>query len=464
MHENKPYKPWQHFFWMISGSEISILKQCPTDYNRHAGIGFTILMTSIFGVFAGGYAGYYFTKNIPGAIGFGLLWGLLIFSIDRTMVVSLKKKPQAKWHDHFWQILFRAILAALIAFIISIPLELLVFNSNIDVGLTPYKQSQALKLKASQDTLYDPKGDVAMKNSEEQKAQKADSISQLDPSDLEFKRLINNLNFNSSKLNGLYSSLRALRLNSARFYSESHTIIDGDTILDKTSESYRSYLNSKNNERNVAKQIADVNKEITSDRAEISSRRNSWKIRYQNEKDSALKRATAIGIEIEVEKQIMDSTSNQFDSTLTKVEQSFVIRFDVLTYLAKKENPDGSKEFASIFFLLWLIRILFFVIEILPTIVKIATPFGAYDMAIYEEEENFKNIKLPAAKKLLEEKLSHNNEMEKQEKERQLIKRLEKEGELHDKILEEISSTQDKIAKQILEEWKEKHLKKNGIS
>jgi hypothetical protein len=464
MSNNKPYQPWQYFFWMISGSEISVLKQCPTDYNRHAGIGFTILMTSLFGAFAGGYAGYYFTKSIGGSIGFGLLWGLLIFSIDRTMVVSLKKKPETKWHDHFWQILFRAVLAGLIAFIISIPLELLVFKSNIDAGMSSYKVSQALNLKASQDSLYDPIGDDTKKTIETEKSEKADSISRLDPTDPEFRQLIKDLNLSNARLAALAVNLRSQRSTSIRFYNESFTIIGEDTIQDRKSDSYRSYLDSKSKERAINQQMSILNKDINSYKAEIQNRRMSWKAQYQNERDSAARKASAIAQEMDMEKSTMDSTQKQFDSTLNKVEQSFVVRFDVLTYLAKKKKPDGPREFASIFFLLWLIRILFFVIEILPTIVKIATPFGAYDMAIYDAEENFKNIKLPAARKLLEEKVARDHEMEKAEKERQLSKRLQKEGELHDKILEDVSSTQDQIAKKILEDWKSKHLKNSGIS
>src|SRR5690625_7196930 len=49
-------------------------------------------------------------------------------------------------------------------------------------------------------------------------------------------------------------------------------------------------------------------------------------------------------------------------------------------------DPEG----ATIFFLLWLIRILFFTIEILPTVAKIATPLGAYDWAIYRKEEDIR--------------------------------------------------------------------------
>ncbi|MEM7294452.1 MAG: DUF4407 domain-containing protein, partial [Pseudomonadota bacterium] len=130
------YSPVQYFFWMIAGSEISVLKNCPTDYNRHASIGFTIFMTCMFAGFAGYLAGYSIGGNneIAG-IAFGTIWAFLIFSIDRSMVVSLKKNPTARRQSVFKFLIPRALLAGLIAFIISIPLETKVFEEEITIQM-----------------------------------------------------------------------------------------------------------------------------------------------------------------------------------------------------------------------------------------------------------------------------------------------------------------------------------------
>lgn len=48
---DKKYSKIQSFFWLLSGAEINILKDCPTDYNRQAGIGFTIFMTTLLAFF-----------------------------------------------------------------------------------------------------------------------------------------------------------------------------------------------------------------------------------------------------------------------------------------------------------------------------------------------------------------------------------------------------------------------------
>jgi hypothetical protein len=141
------YSKLQYFFWLISGCEISVLKNCPTDYNRQAGIGLTIFMTTLMAFASGTYAGWFFAKNIFGSICFGLLWAALIFSIDRSMVITMKKNP-TKIKQSLWiPFSSRALMAILIAFIISIPLELLIFSDNIDIHTTNFKTKFACQIK-----------------------------------------------------------------------------------------------------------------------------------------------------------------------------------------------------------------------------------------------------------------------------------------------------------------------------
>ena len=92
------YSKIQYICWLFSGAEISLLKECPTDFNRQASIGFTIFMTCLLAGLSGGFAAWRFTIDTPGQDGnwiasiiFGLVWGMLVFSIDRSMVVTLKK-------------------------------------------------------------------------------------------------------------------------------------------------------------------------------------------------------------------------------------------------------------------------------------------------------------------------------------------------------------------------------------
>ena len=120
----------------------------------------------------------------------------------------------------------------------------------------------------------------------------------------------------------------------------------------------------------------------------------------------------------------------------------------------REYNPEG----ATIFMLLWLIRILFFTIEILPTIAKIATPLGAYDRAIYRKEKDLElELEQRTSEYLKQQKGLRDIEYE-AEKE-QTLERTQIENKLHKELLTEIAFVQNKIARDKIEEFKNKHNK-----
>lgn len=127
------------FFHFCAGADASILKRTPTDQNKYAGIGATVFFTGIFAAVAGGYALFTVFDSVALSILFGALWGLMIFNLDRYIVMSIKKK------DRIWKelgmALPRLILAVLIAFVIAKPLELKLFESEIATELVLKEQA-----------------------------------------------------------------------------------------------------------------------------------------------------------------------------------------------------------------------------------------------------------------------------------------------------------------------------------
>lgn len=130
------------FFHFCAGAEETILKRTPTDRNKYAGIGATIFFTGVFAAIAGGYAMHTVFDSKLVAVLFGLLWGLMIFNLDRYIVMSLKKKDS--FLKEFGMATPRIFLAVLIAFVISKPLELKLFESEIAAELI-LKEQQVYK-------------------------------------------------------------------------------------------------------------------------------------------------------------------------------------------------------------------------------------------------------------------------------------------------------------------------------
>lgn len=118
---------------ICSGSNLKILEKSPTEINKHIGIGGVILFTAVLASLSSGYALYSVFDNTWAAVGFGLLWGLMIFNLDRFIVASMRKS--GNFFRQFFTALPRIVLAALLGVVIAKPLELRIFQKEIDKQL-----------------------------------------------------------------------------------------------------------------------------------------------------------------------------------------------------------------------------------------------------------------------------------------------------------------------------------------
>ncbi|MDZ4709420.1 MAG: DUF4407 domain-containing protein [Saprospiraceae bacterium] len=139
----------QQFFLMCSGAHESILKKSPTDTNKYIGIGATIFFTGVLAFIASSYAIYTVFDSWFMALGFGLVWGLMIFNLDRYIVSSMKRRGSIM--QDFLTALPRLALAVLISIVISKPLELKIFEKEINAELVSMEQevykTQELKVQ-----------------------------------------------------------------------------------------------------------------------------------------------------------------------------------------------------------------------------------------------------------------------------------------------------------------------------
>lgn len=454
------YSKIQYFFWLLSGAEISILKDCPTDYNRQAGIGFTIFMTTLLAFFSGSYAGYYFGESYVSAILFGIIWASLIFSIDRSMVVTLKKDP-TKEKQNFWPpFLSRAVLAILIAFIISIPLELLIFKENIDLHMDKYKLDQVYSVQQA------TKRNEAI--SDKQRILSNDSLvlgkvetqlSQGEPQgDPEYSRLKSDIQTKQNDFDALSRRINTARTEANKAYNNVPTYYDNSSdsyLKNRNSQQWKTYEYKLVQRREAQDNLNKFDKKGLDD---LKKRRqeyiDNWIATLKGEQKRLNENVIQTSTSINKGLATADTAKNEFQDKI-KDKKGFVLRFMVLENLATPNNPD-IPEGATIFMLLWLIRILFFTIEILPTIAKIATPIGAYDRAIYRKEKDFElELEQRTSEYLKQQKALRDIEYEAERE--QTKERTQIENNLHKELLTEIANVQNKVARQKIEEFKNKN-------
>jgi hypothetical protein len=96
----KPVKPatinhkmnwFQQLLMICSGGNIHILRKTPSEWNKFSGIGGIVLFTAVFATLSASYAMFTVFEDVWISAGFGILWGLMIFNLDRYIVSSIKK-------------------------------------------------------------------------------------------------------------------------------------------------------------------------------------------------------------------------------------------------------------------------------------------------------------------------------------------------------------------------------------
>ncbi|GAA4294164.1 DUF4407 domain-containing protein [Aestuariibaculum suncheonense] len=145
----------KQFFIICSGADTDILNSCSKgEQNKYAGIGATVFFTALMAFIAASYALNTVFDNYFTAVFFGLIWGLLIFNLDRYIVSTIKKT--GNFADEVIQASPRILLAVIIAVVISKPLELKIFEKEIDRVLLEQKNEFTLTNKNQIAEQYTP--------------------------------------------------------------------------------------------------------------------------------------------------------------------------------------------------------------------------------------------------------------------------------------------------------------------
>ncbi|MFL1011041.1 DUF4407 domain-containing protein [Flavisericum labens] len=145
----------KRFFIICSGADTQILERCSSgEQNKYAGIGATVFFTAVMAFIASSYALFTVFDNLFTSIFFGLIWGFLIFNLDRYIVSTIKKTGNVI--DELIQATPRIMLAIIIALVISKPLELKIFEKEINQVLLEQKNEMTLANKTQIAEQFEP--------------------------------------------------------------------------------------------------------------------------------------------------------------------------------------------------------------------------------------------------------------------------------------------------------------------
>ncbi|MGN6418042.1 MAG: DUF4407 domain-containing protein [Pseudobacter sp.] len=125
----------KRFLWWCAGAHQDLLKQFPSEHSKYSGLGGVILATFVLASISAGYAIYSVFGSWGWTILFGLIWGIIIFNFDRFLVSTMRKYGVSK-RKQVWMAIPRVFLALLIGVTIARPLELKIFEKEIDTQVT----------------------------------------------------------------------------------------------------------------------------------------------------------------------------------------------------------------------------------------------------------------------------------------------------------------------------------------
>lgn len=132
-----------HFLWWCAGAHQSLLKDYPSEHTKYAGLGGVLLATFVLASLSAGYAMYSVFNNSAWAVLFAIVWGLIIFNFDRFLVSTMRKYgvPVRK---QVWIAVPRIALALLIGLTIARPLELKIFEKEVDIKIAENRHKKIL--------------------------------------------------------------------------------------------------------------------------------------------------------------------------------------------------------------------------------------------------------------------------------------------------------------------------------
>lgn len=439
------------FFILCSGARKEILDQCPTERTKFAGIGSIIFLTAVLAVLSGGYAMFFTFNSVTGAIAFGLLWGVIIFCIDRYIVSSIKKTGKIK--SELGMAAPRFFMAAVLAITISKPIEVKLFDGSISKQMGAEGE---VSDKRCEDEFNATRG-VLEKNEADLRGKLQKDKNDLYDKDAVYTGISNqkkSLEDKDTRLNSeIQGNMPVIRANTYReevFNKEKNkveTIWHYNAIArEKTAENKR-FRGEITDDRPV---IKDLNDQLITRKGELADLVKNTEKQYGDQIDGVQHHIT----QLDADRQTIITTCQ----SQAKMDKDILGR---LRALGTIKEGNSTVRWAS-----WLITLLFLLIESAPITVKLLAKRGPYDEILEKTEQ----VIVLEQQRLVYEKAS---ELEKFAEEVDALSklkigmqvkaetdRIQAEMKANDALLADISEKVSQLAKMETEKWYKEEVEK----
>lgn len=410
------------FLWICAGVNRKIVRQCPTEYAKYAGTGGTIFFTAIMAAFSGGYAISFVFQDasIIVPIVFGIIWGLMIFNLDRFMVNTMYSDGKHTIsREEFLGGLPRIFLAIFLGIVISTPMEIRIFQDKIKSQLIIDQGKVGDDVREAHNLLYQQR-----KEYEDQIATRNTVLSDL----------------RAGRMDGISGRVadkeKELREAENRLYNETN----GEGVTKK--KGYGPAAKQLENQVDRLKEeLSNLRLEERQSQANnqtfIEQRTNS----IQNEITDYNRKLKEIDLKIsEIEKEGAEGQ---------KALTGFCAQINVLNEIASYSNNK------ALFWARFFISLLFIAIEVIPTLFKMMVSSGPYDDLLRAEKYRIRALSEQRIKEIddyVQNGISISTEKNKA--------RLEAELSANEDILKKLATAQSDLIEVAIEEWRKQELEK----
>ena len=369
---------------------------------------------------SGGYAFYTIFEEVSTACFFGVFWGLLIFNLDRFMVNTMYsdgKHTISK--DELLGGLPRIILAIFLGIIISVPIELRIFDDKIQSQLLIDQGKVSDDVRNANEELYNERNRIIeLRGTYEDKLKEL----QTGTSDGYASRIATMERDLQVAEDKLYNETNGTGVTKKRGYGPAAK------QLQEQVDRMRLALSGLREEERIAKSKNQeyINRQITSTQSYIDdldrqlTNVNNQIIQKENERDKATNALTGFTARLKALSEITDYNNN---TTL------FIARL--------------------------MIMLLFITIEIIPTLFKMMMTAGPYDNLLRAE---IHRIKVLSDKRISDINDDINTEVYISVEKNKA--RIESELSANKMILDKLATTQASLLEEAIERWREEEYKK----
>ena len=459
IYTNNEFVEWggniNEFFWLCSGVNRKILRQCPTEYAKYAGMGGTIFFTACMAALSGGYAISTVFDNTIISIIFGIFWGMLIFNLDRLIVNTMYSdgKVTISWQE-LVSGLPRIVMAIFLGIVISTPLELKIFEDAIDI-----------QIEQDKDRLLNEKiGETIHRR--DSTSQKRDEIMN------GVAMFDTQITTSSTETNTLLSDINDLKI---KWNSENNKVISCDqqiaplqrqlNTMSSDNPQYQNVLNKigvlRSRKSSAVAQRNALAAAIRGKQGEVAASDATLKTLMSNKQSETQKESERLRQEIDSLNIIINESKvrhKDWTDAEIKAKGSFRDKLDIqykgfqarMNAFSELKDESWATYISSLF-----IMLLFIIVETAPTFLRMMVADGSYENLLDSEKHRIEVLSMKKKSDLNDE---INTEVQiTTEKNRQ---RLEAEILANKELIEKITKTQAELLQIAIDKWREEELAK----